>query len=96
MTNFRNRQGHQLKNLEKAEDAFLKKSEEPVQVPDVAPKETTTVVAPARRYGFAAFNLRLTDEQLEKLRRVALKHDRSMHYYAVHALMKLIDEELKA
>lgn len=96
MTTFRNRTSHQAKNLEKAEEAFLEKAEVPKQVPDVVPQEETITAPKQRRYGFAAFNLRLTDEQLEKLRRAALKHDRSMHYYAVHTLMAAIDDELKS
>jgi predicted HicB family RNase H-like nuclease len=94
MTTFRSRKGHQAKNLEKAEDAFLKKAEEPTDVPDVVPQETTAPAPKVRKYGFAAFNLRLEEDQLDRLRRAALKHDRSMHYYAVKALMKAVDEDL--
>ena len=91
---FRKRSTHQAKNLEKAEQAFLEKADDPVERPDVVPQEQPTAPTKQPKYGFKCFNLRLDEEQLDRLRRAAVKHDRSMHWYAVKKLMEAVDEDL--
>jgi hypothetical protein len=93
---FRNRKDHKVKNLEKAEEAFLAKAEEAPPIPDIVPNSGPQRLTPDhhRKYGYVGFTLRLNEEQIEKIRRIAAKEDRSMQKVAVRLLMEAVDREL--